>query len=158
MNVTKGRFCHVQIRVPSPLPSHALLRNSHRYTSVLWRRFGDRAAPAPDRCHRFPHRRAVQNFSADCVSRVCRSVPAAVNAFLSISCAVCLFIATDPFLFREGNNGRDGAIVLYFSRCQAMRSEMARRPSEFTGTALEISPPLTMDLSKSRSVTGFWFW
>ena len=27
---------------------------------------------------------------------------------------------------------------------------MARRPSEFTGTALEISPPLTMDLVKEQ--------
>ena len=34
---------------------------------------------------------------------------------------------------------------------------MARRPSEFTGTALDISPPLTMDLSNRRSVTALRF-
>ena len=44
--------------------------------------------------------------------------------------------------------------VLVLLTCHSMRLSIARLPSIFTGTALEISPPLTMDLSKSRSVTA----
>ncbi len=58
---------------------------------------------------------------------------------------------------RDGKSGRLAFVFGYCSRCQRTKSSIARMPSVFTGTALDTSPPLTIDLSYSKSLTGFSF-
>ena len=74
------------------------------------------------------------------------------------SCAVRRDIGVCPFPFRDGNSGRFSSTSPYRSRYQFTSSAIASRPSLFTGTARLTSLHLTIDLSKSRSVTGFLFW
>lgn len=77
--------------------------------------------------------------------------------FLSNLNNLC-FCATLPFLFCYGNSGRLSLTSPYRFRCQFTSSLIAFLPSTLTGTARLSSLPLTIDLSKSRSVTGLLFW
>ena len=99
------------------------------------------------------YKRWANDFRKECVAR-CPLSPAASKASFSTLCAALRVMRCFPFPFREGNRGRLAFTVRYCSRCQRTKSSMARMPSVFTGTALDTSPPLTIDRSKSKSVTA----
>ena len=91
-----------------------------------------------------------------CVAR-CPLSPAASKAAFKTSWAFLRDIRFLPCPFRDGKIGRFALAAPYCSRCQAISFTIACLPSLLTGTALEISSPLTMLLSKSRFDTARLF-
>ena len=138
----KARLCRFQIQATSPRRLPEQMRNSRQDIFVSSRRTYGPTFPARRKYHRCDRKVVGRNSFVNCVSRGDRSAQLLQMRPLVHRAQYVATSAAVPARSAMGTTDGSFRYPGYLSPCQAISSPMARRPSRFTGTALETSPPL----------------